>query len=191
MVKKKSSVVIFSLLVIFFLSACTTTDVRDDEKKWLITISDLAGQGVNVGTPSQQGEKYVARRFINGTSEIEYEYDSDNDPNNGKIVLFYSEADFYRNESLAITGFDDAIDAYLFGASLNSGDVEVIEIPNTFTLGEQNYSAVLDSDGTRLGNLVVTRKGTMVYSLILAGSYINSEQVLRNLIGPKLDFVIK
>jgi hypothetical protein len=106
------------------------------------------------------------------------------------VVLFYSEADFHRNETLAIKGFEDAIEAYLFGASLNSGDVEVVEAPNAFTLGEQNYSAILESSGGRWGNLVVTRKGKMVYSFLLAGPYIQYKATLRDLIGPKLDYYV-
>jgi hypothetical protein len=171
----------------FSLVGCMSTDVDEAEKAYLITIADLAAQGVAVGTPSQDGEKYVARRFINGLTEIEYEYDSENDPANSKVVLFYSEADFHRNETLAIKGFEDAIEAYLFGASLNSGDVEVVEAPKAFTLGEQNYSAILESSGGRWGNLVVTRKGKMVYSFLLAGPFVQYKATLSNLIGPKLD----
>lgn len=169
------------------LLGCTSTDVTEDEKALLITIEDLAAQGVPVGSPTQAGVKYAARRFINGTTEIEYEYDSENDPSNPAIVIFFSEADTQRNEELAIKAFDDAIEAYLFGASLNSGDIEVIVTPNTFNLGQQNYTAILQSDGSNFGTLVVTRKGKLVYSFLLAGPYIQYKQTLVNLIGPKLD----
>ena len=169
------------------LMGCTSTDVREDEKLLLITIEELADQGIAVGTPSQEGVNYVARRFINGTTEIEYEYDAEKDSANATILLFYSEADTLRNEELAIKAFDDAIEAYFFGASLNNGSIEIVETPNGFTLGEQNYSAVLSNNGSNFGNLVVTRKGTLVYSFILVGPTIRYEQTLNKLLGPKLE----
>jgi hypothetical protein len=181
-----------SCICVFFalFVGCMSTGVRDHEEVYLITIADLAAQGVDIGTPSQAGENYTARRYVNGTNEVEYEYDSENDPENSGIIVFYSEADFLRNESLAITAFDDAVEAYLFGAALGGNSVEVREVPDTFTLGDQNYSAVFDSDGYRVGNLVVTRKGNMVYSFILIGPYIDRKAVLQNLIGPKLALAV-
>ncbi len=184
---KLSRLLIF-LPFLFWVTSCTTTDVTPEERVFLITVEDLKNHGVAVGSASAAGEKYAARRFINGTTEIEYEYDAEKDPANSTVILFFSEADFLRNETLAITAYDDAIEAYHFGATLNNNDVEFVEVPEAFTLGEQNYTAILKTNGVPFGNLIVTRKGNMVYSFILAGPYINSKNTLNSLIGPKLAF---
>ena len=62
------------------LTGCMPTGVGEDEKALLITIDDLAASGVAVGTASQGGENYFAPRYLNATTEVEYGYDSDNDP---------------------------------------------------------------------------------------------------------------
>ena len=186
--KSKSWILLTLLAVLsFLLVGLATTPVKDEEKALLITIDDIAATGVDIGNTSEAGEKYTARRFINGTTEIEYEYDSENDPTNLEIVVFYSEADTYRNEDLAIKAFDDSINAYLLGAKAGDADIEVVEIPNHFTLGEQNYSAFMEVDGIRFGNIVVTQTGKLVYSLLLAGPHIKYTKTLHLLIGPKLD----
>lgn len=177
------------ILLSLIIMGCSTTSVTEEEKNLLITIYDIAAAGIEVGHTTNAGEKYAARRFVNGTTEVEYEYDSENDPENSKIVIFYSEADTYRNEDLAIEGFYDAIEAYNLGAKVGSEDIDVVETPSHFTLGEQNYSAFLEVDGVRFGNIVVARKNTLVYSLLLAGPYIRTSQTLHALIGPKLDMV--
>ncbi len=188
--KSKSRIlIIFLVAYSVLLVGCAATSVRDHEKELLLTITDIAATGVAVGKTSEEGEKFAARRFINGTTEVEYEYDSENDPANSEIVIFYSEADTYRNEDLAIKGFYDAIEAYTLGAKASSSDIEVEEVPNHFVLGEQNYSAYLEVDGVRFGNIVVTRKDKMVYSLLLAGPYLRKTETLNYLIGPKLDMV--
>jgi hypothetical protein len=166
-----------------------STRVTEEEKALLITIDDIAETGVAVGRTSEAGEKYSARRYINDLTEIEYEYDSDNEPANTEIVIFFSEADTYRNEDLAIEGFYDSIEAYGLGAKMGSSEINVIEIPGHFSLGEQNYSAYLEVEGIRIGNIVVTRKEKLVYSLLLAGPHIKTSQTLHYLIGPKLEMV--
>ena len=104
-------------------------------------------------------------------------------------MVFYSEADTHRDESLAIEAFNDAIEAYKLGASWGSSDVEIVGGYDHLTLGEQNYSAYLELDGIRIGNLIVVRKGILVYSFILVGPYVKYAQTLYDLIGPKLDLV--
>ena len=177
--------IVISLTIL--LAGCIPTDVREDELPLLITMGDLANQGVEVGTPTQDGENFVARRYINGTTEVEYEYDSDQDPGNSTLVIFYSEADTHRNADRAREAFHDAVDAYLLGAEFGNNDVQVIEVPGSFTLGEQNYSAIFQSNGVNMGNLIVAQEGNLVYSFILGGPYIQYKQTLVNLIGPKLE----
>jgi hypothetical protein len=168
-----------------------TTDVSEEEKTWLITIDEIAATGVNVGTLGGVGEKYAARRYINGLTEVDYEYDSENDPANAEVVIFFSEADVHRNEDLAVKAFGDAIEAYIMGAQFGSNDVEVVEVPNHISLGFQNYSAYFEINGVKFGNLVVVQKETVVYSLMLAGPYIKYAETIENLIGPKLDLAVK
>lgn len=189
--KKTWMLLILSVFFAFTIVGCGTTTVTEEEKAWLITIDDIADTGVEVGKTSEAGEKFSARRYINGLTEIDYEYDSENDPVNSKIVVFFSEADTFRDEDLAIEGFFDAIEAYKLGAKVGSNDIEVVEVPNHFVLGEQNYSAFLEVDGVRFGNIVVTRKDKLVYSLLLAGPYIRNTRTLNYLIGPKLELFLE
>jgi hypothetical protein len=185
--KRKGWILFVGLLVLVLgLLGCTTTGVSEEEKEFLITVDDLATQGVHVGTPTQEGEKYTARRFANGTTEVEYEYDSENDPANQTIVLFYSEADTHRDETVSIKSFEDAVEAYKLGAAWGNNDIDVVGGFDHLDLGDQNYSAYLELDGNRFGNLVVVRKGRLVYSFLLAGPYIKYAEPLYSLIRPKL-----
>ena len=69
------------------LMGCATTPVKEEEKALLITIDDIAATGVDGGNTSEAGEKYAARRFINNTTEVEDEFDSENDPQTQKLLF--------------------------------------------------------------------------------------------------------
>jgi hypothetical protein len=186
--KVKSFIVGFiSIAISTILLGCVATAIEEGEREFLITIEDLAAQGVDVGTTTHTGANLVARRYINGMVEVEYGYDSAEDPQNRTEVVFFSEADFYRNVELAKKGFIDTIEAYKVGVSINLGDLDIIEIPGSFTKGEDNFSAILKSFGNQFGNIVVTRQGKLVYSFILVGPTIQYKQTLINLIEPKLE----
>lgn len=75
-----TSLAVLSLL----LMECATTPVKEEENASLITSDDIAATGVDGGNTSEAGEKYAARRFINDSTELVYEYDSENDPQTQK-----------------------------------------------------------------------------------------------------------
>ncbi len=177
---------LFCLIIsCFLILGCTTRDIKDHEKEFLITVNELEEYGVVIDDPSE-AESFQVKRNLDGSTEIEYEYDSENDSSNADILWLKSEAEVLGSVELASTAFEDRISAYKIGAFLGNSEVEIIENPELFTLGNENYSAYFEKDGKKLGNLLVTRKGDTVFSLLMIGFYFDEPELLHELMSPKL-----
>jgi len=187
--KKTLSILLISLVgFCLVVLGCSSREIRDEEKTLLVTIRDLEEFGV-VTNDQTNGETYLVKRNLDGSTEIEYEYDSERDSVNTNYLWLKSEAEVNETVELANSAFDDRISAYKLGASLGSGELEIIEDPKLFTLGDESFSAFFEKDGIKLGNVLVIRKDNIVFSLLLTGIYFDDPQLLHNLMSPKLEKV--
>ena len=186
---RKAFAVLASVIVLgVSVVGCSSSEVQDDEKKLLVTVRDLEAYGVVVADPTE-GETFLSKRNLDGSTEIEYEYDSEKDPTNTDNLWVKSEAEIHKTAELANTAFDDRITAYKIGGFLGSSEVRISEDPDLFTWGDENYSAYFEKNGIKLGNIIVVRKGNTVFSLLITGLYFDDPQLLYDLLGPKLNEV--
>ena len=170
----------------FIFIGCTTRNIREEEKDLLVTVEELENYGLNINHPAE-GESYILKTNFDGSTEIEYEYDSKKDSNNDDNLWLKSEAEISNTPDEAIISFKDRINAYKLGLAIGSSDIEIVEDPELFDLGDESYGAYLAAGERNLGNLLVIRKGNTVFSLLLTGKYIDNPQLLHELMIPKLE----
>ncbi|MBN1317369.1 MAG: hypothetical protein JXA42_17945 [Anaerolineales bacterium] len=182
---KKILMVMCQVVICLVFVACSTKEIKEEEKALLVTIRDLEGYGVIVKYPAK-GESFQVKTNLGDSTEIEYEYDSEKDPESTENLWIKSEAEILDNDELASTEFDDRISAYKLGAFLGNSDVEIREDPELFSLGDENFSAYFELDGKKFGNVLVVRKGNVVLSLLIAGLYFDDPLLLHELMAPRL-----
>jgi len=176
------SLVVLCLAIV----GCSSREIQDDEREFLVIVRDLEAFGVVLDDPND-GELFQVKTNFDGSVEIEYEYDSENDPSNTDILWLISEAEINKTDELASTAFGDRISAYKIGSSI--AGAEFSEDPKLFTLGDENYSAYMMKDDTKIGNVLVIRKGNTIFSLLIGGVYFDDPQLLHELMSPKLEKV--
>ena len=134
-----------------------------------------------------RGESTQVKINLDGSTEIEYEYDSEDDPGSTEYLWLISEAEINESAQLASTAFSDRVLAYKSGLLISMSGVEFVEDSRLFSLGEENYIAYMEKDGIKLGNVLVTRKDNIVFSLLLGGLYFDERELLEELMAPKLE----
>jgi hypothetical protein len=167
-----------ALLTISF-TGLSSRDVLEEERHLLISADDLA---MHTAIPGSRTlcESYLAKRNVDGSLELEYKYDTDEDPNAEEFLFLKSEAETSSTITLAKQSFADRITAYKMGASVVAGR-KLEENRELFLLGEENFAAIVTQDGSAVGNIVVTRKGATVHSLILYGVHFNDRKTIESL----------
>jgi hypothetical protein len=187
-VKPMKTKMALSVLLVSLVVGCSSREIQDEERELLVTVRDLEVYGVVTDDPTN-GESFLVKRNLDGSTEIEYEYDSEKDSSNVDTLWLKSEAEVLETDELASTAFDDRISAYKIGAFLASSEAEISEDPELFTLGDESYSAYFEKGGSKLGNVLVIRKGNTVFSLLITGLYFDDPQLLHDLMSPKLEKV--
>lgn len=180
---------IFFCLVIAGLIALSITGiasrkVSEDERSRLVTIDTLA-EYCTISGERSLCESSVTRHNLDGSLEVEYTYDSSNDPKAKDFLFVNSTAETDRTTRLARETFRCNVGVYKLGTKLAKG-VKLEKQPDLFSLGDDNYAANVTRDGKIIGTVVVTRKGKTVYSLCVYGIYFGERDTLESLLGPTM-----
>src|SRR5688572_19083063 len=135
------------------------------EKELLIHVSRLEAYGRTAPSPSS-AESYRAQWNLDGSFTLEYEYDSDKDPEIEEFLFMTSEAEVNRGVREAKESYTLTIGAYKVGVKLVNG--RLIQPSNeSLALGDDSYSALIRQDGKPIGNIAVVRQGKAVHSLLI------------------------
>jgi hypothetical protein len=182
--KRLSNIFILSALIIPL--SCSTRPISEEEKSLLLQVKDLSQFNVNSGD-LQTAETFKYTYYGAGEWEVKYTYDSPDTPDVTPLYLV-SRVDFSKNENEAISTFNQGILAYKGGGVI--GGLSIVESPILFQWGDKSYSAYLEKNGTRIGNLIVVRKGNRIFNVILSGLYFSNTEYLEQLLIPKLQKMV-
>ncbi|MEM8954705.1 MAG: hypothetical protein AAGD22_11180 [Verrucomicrobiota bacterium] len=173
-----------ALLGVLFYIGARGVSVRpmfEDEKELLLPLSCFNPEYASQFS-FEKCESFLAKTNIDGSLELEYRYDSDRDPNS-PFLFYTSEAEINRSIKDAETSFSMSIAAYKTGVALVKGRT-IAPLTDFFTLGERNYAARIEDDGIQVGNIVVTRQGKIVHSLLVIGMTFDSRDEIEALMSP-------
>ena len=153
---------IFILFASIISCSCSIRPISEEEKNLLLQVKDLSEFNINLGN-LRTTETFKYTYYGAGEWEVKYTYDS---PNTLDITPLYlvSRVEFEKNKNEAISTFNQGILAYKGGGII--GGLRIVESPKLFQWGDQSYSAYLEKNGTRTGNLIVARKGNRIFNLI-------------------------
>ena len=178
------NIYIIIFLVISILSCTTDEKVNVSDYPIVTTIGELTNYyELNLDRTGVY-EKCVATKYLDGSSELEYEYDlvdtEEFDP------LFYS---ITIESELTI---EDAIDIYEFGKTtiLTANDLigfGRIEIDSIDFPGDANYYAIRTLEGEPNGLLFMTRQDKSIYTMIVSGLYSEDHSILTDLVFPEIE----
>lgn len=171
--------------VVVSKSGVASREATGQEKRLLVTVDRIA-QFVDIPGKRSLCETCVTRKNFTGSTELEYLYDTDKDPDARKFLYLVSEAETLNSETRAKETFSDQVQAYQLGTSLVAGR-KMEPKPYLSTLGDDRYSSTVTQDGKPIGNIVVARKGSVVYSLVIFGVYFEDQQSLESLFDSAME----
>jgi hypothetical protein len=171
------------LLAYFGAVGIDSRAITEDEKKLLLTTAQF-NSAVAARFSHQPCESFIAKTNMDGSLELEYEYDSQKDPNS-PFLFFKSEAEINKTVGDAEESFKMSIAAYKTGAAMAKGR-KIIAQPDFFTLGEQNYAARIEDDGRVVGHIILTRVGKIVHKLLTLGMILETRDEVETLLEPVL-----
>ncbi|HEX5104885.1 MAG TPA: hypothetical protein VFV87_13790, partial [Pirellulaceae bacterium] len=140
--------------------------------------------GVQVVRQAER-EVWLTKRNLDGSLEIEYEYDPERAPGAGEDISLMSSASIEPSESSARESFGMTLAAYRLGFGIY--DVQARELPHAMPGADQSHFALIVKDGNPVGNMVVVQQGKRVHGLLLIGLYFDDPQELDDLLRPTID----
>ncbi len=167
-------------LAIVSVYGVASRDVTEEEMAYFVTAEDMEEYFVAPGDPAECVVTN-AKTNIDGSLELEYEYDADRDPGTDDVFILQSTVDICSSESSAKEDHSLSIGAMKLGITLSGQSTLKIDQRNDLmTLGDENYAAILRNEGIPVGNLVVVRQGKKVFSVALIGVFFESREDLES-----------
>lgn len=178
---KKVLYIVLACLVMGSLFGCKKHANRlptEDEVSMLVTIDALADYGYT-NMPREACESWSAKLSLDGTSNVEYEFDSELAPDSefiflsSSVNLSKSEADAQKSFKIAVGAIELVIRMF--------GSAEIEKKPDLIELGDESYSALVTAEDNPVGNLVVIRDGQIIHTLVVMGIYFDQQDLLEDL----------
>ncbi|MBN1552450.1 hypothetical protein JW979_13330 [bacterium] len=174
------------LISLLNISSCINRDITDEEKAHLITVNDFDFLGINVAC-SDRYEQYNARQNLDGTLELEYEFQPEKPFSHQDIIWLKTEIEFCNTPTQAKISFHERISAYKLGMAISDRSLVLELSPQLVLWGNDNYSAFLKRNGNILGNVIVVRLNDRIISMILLGVYFEDPELIYELFSQKLE----
>lgn len=154
------------------------------ERELLVPAGALQALGLTELDPGA-GETWLAKRNIDGTLELEYEYDSDRVPGAPYYLFYKSEAEINDDVQSAHESLALQFAAYELGASTVDGR-ELVRDDTLVTLGHEHISARIEENGATAGVALVIRQDHVVHSFLLFAERLPPFERLDELVAPAL-----
>ncbi|MFM1561563.1 MAG: hypothetical protein VCA73_08790 [Roseibacillus sp.] len=172
---------IAAFIGIYFLSARDFTPTTA-QKACIVTADELANEFVMTVDPS--AETWSAQRYLDGSMEIDYEYD---DPSPSMIYINCSLS-VDASVSDAKYSFGGYWQGMKLGTKIGGGASVDIETANhIFKWGDASRFAFLKSGGSRYALVFVTRKGRKVFYLTIANALLEDPAEIDAFLQPFLE----
>ena len=155
-----------------------------EEKRALVTIGDLEPFGVEISRREER-EVWQTKRHLDGSLEVEYEYDPDRAPGPGESITLMSSVTIEDSEASARESFGMTIGAYQLGFGISG--VQSREQSYGMAGVDRSHFALIVAKEKPVGNMVVIQQGKRVHGLLLIGLYFDDPRELESLLRPKLD----
>ena len=159
------------------LAACATPAPRPEERNLLVTLESLSKFGLALPDGYAEREKLRRERRSDGSLSIEYEFQTAD----GEPPFVYSNARIFSSPTGACLSFS----ADNLGLRLSS--LEPTDRNDLFRYGERSRFALVERDGTPVGNVFSMCRSRTSLLVMFVGIYFDDTDSWRALIEPRLE----
>jgi hypothetical protein len=157
--------------------------VTQAERDILLTAEALTPLFPITVDPAIGRAKHV--RYLDGSRELSYEYDSPDDAENPLYIS--STVNIERSVSDARTVYLSMTFGLKLGLAMEGAEaLQQVHKTGLFAWGDESKSVMLLKSGRPVGNVFAGRKGRRVFHLILVGVYFDDRQDVEAALGPVL-----
>ena len=153
------------------------------EKQAVLTVANFALLGIPQ-TKLAEREEWNCKKNLDGSLEIEYEYDPEKSGDD-QVFRLMSSVEIDPSEEDARESFGMAITAY--GVGLQIGGVTSDKQPYSVPWADQSHFAVIKNSSASVGNLAIIRKGTRLHALLLVGYCFHDQDELAEMLRTKVE----
>jgi hypothetical protein len=158
--------------------------VGESDRSAVVTIDRIA-EWMGHWPVDPRNESWAKRRFVDGSWEVEYTYESGDETEDG--LYLQSSLSVEPKLSDARMGYGVLAAAMRASLGLLAGDgIEVRERPDLVDWGEQRTSLLLVGAEGPSGNLVVARSGRRLVLYLCVGLYFDEAEPFREFLAPVL-----
>jgi len=165
--------------------SCSSRSITEDEKGLLFKVDDLSGFNIST-VRNDSSETFEFTNYGLGMYDIEYTYDSP-DVENATPLYLSSKLEFGDSEQDARSNFGTEVTG--LKVVWKATGYKFVERPELFRRQGMTYCAIIEYDGSPVGNLLVQQMKKKVFSLVLIGIYFDKAEKFEELLTPKLDMI--
>ncbi len=165
---------------LFFEMTATDLDVTDADRAAVLDIAELT-EWMEGFAPQSSQEVWSKKRYIDGSIELDYEYD---EPENENAPYLSCTVNFDSKPSEAKITYLASWNSMKLGLGLNDARVE--ERNDLFSWGETSKFGLLMSEGDPFGNALAAYKGSKSVLIVFSGVYFDDAEALNELLEPTL-----
>ena len=165
---------------LFFEMTATDLDVTDADRAAVLDIGELR-DWIEDFTPEMTQEVWSKKRYIDGSIELDYEYD---EPDNENAPYLSCTVNFDRKPSEAKITYLASWNSMKIGLGLN--DARVDERNDLFSFGDPSMFGLLMSGDEPFGNALAARIGSKSVLIVFSGVYFDDSEALAELLEPTL-----
>ena len=182
--RTRHALLLFALALALCAAGCTHKEMSEAEKELILRAHDFAPYGFEVGDPSPH-EKFSKTVYFDRSSELEYEFQTPDDtpglnPLYLNVTVMFEKDVSDARVSQGATKLGLSAGTYLEGLKLE-------ETKNFFRYGDEStYYVLKTKEGVPGGSYFVTREGSKVYAVLIAGAVFDDAESYAELLTPKL-----
>ena len=175
-VSKLVAIAWLSTVSIILTSCITTQPMEPGDVDLLVTVERLSQAGLDLPADYRQYESYKRQRITGGVVMLEYEFEM---PDDGPIYI-YSLAELHRTPRDACHSFSAGNVGIWFTG------LELTERNDLFQYGSKSRFAVIENEGTHVGNMFAMCQSRTAMLVMFVGLYFDESGVWSEFIVPHL-----
>lgn len=130
-----------------------------------------------------------SRSHVSGSLDIDYEYDNTGRTDEEHALFISSQTYADLSPLHATQTYWTYIGGIRLGLMGSDETLEIKEVPNSLSLGNQRYWARMSRAEGPIGDVVVVRQGRMVVAYMVSGLHFSTQSDIEDLMRPVLDKV--
>ena len=169
---------------LLFVATGKEEPVTAADRAVLVDIDLLTEWMVDEYIPEKRGESLIKTRYIDGSYDIEYEYDIPEDLNAPYLsctVTVEPTTSDAQTSYVAMWG-----GSQLALSLLSDIEIDVVERNDLFRWGDRSRFAILSTEGEPFGNVFITRTGKYIFYIIISGIYFDNHEGISGLLSERL-----